>query len=358
MNDEYMMFNNYRKISLDEILEFIDKEGRLKFVIPTYIALPNIKATIIVLYIGKIIDMYSNKIKEIDVDILQWGSNTNPWENREKRTFIEPKVLYKYGDSISFRNYYLAFQSNSEIYSEIYRKRILKTPNKKGMEIREVKLDISKIKEMIKGIKLEYLNNALNYLKMLGIIVDKIDKTVNILDFWGIATLYYISKVLKDVFGISNHKIERFNDIIDLSIINMIYLNRDIFYISGYQLLSEYKGVKIRFRIYDASHIYLEESIKYKVKKHYSINPYISLSLYSSKGYILFEGNQKLSNKKIRKLEEIKEIFPSYPITVFEINSRKLIEKNIINEKDYVSFIGNKEYMDYIVNNIRDIYGL
>jgi len=302
--------------------------------------------------------MYSNKIKEIYVDILQWGSNTNPWENIEKRTFIEPRVLYKYGDSISFRNYYLAFQSNSEIYSEIYRKRILKIPNKKGMEIREVKLDISKIKEMIKGIKLEYLNDALNYLKMMGIIVDKIDKTVNILDFWGIATLYYISKVSKDVFGISNHKIERFNDIIDLSIINMIYLNRDIFYISGYQLLFEYKGVKIRFRIYDVSHIYLEESIKYKVKNHYSINPYITLSLYSSKGYVLLEGNQKLSNKKIRKLEEIKEIFPSYPITVFEINSRKLIEKNIINEKDYVSFIGNKEYMDYIVNNIRDIYGL
>jgi len=83
MNEEYIMFN-YRKISLDEILKFIDKEGKLKFVFPTYIALPNIEATIIALYIGKIIDMYGNNIKEIYVDILQWGSDINPWENREK----------------------------------------------------------------------------------------------------------------------------------------------------------------------------------------------------------------------------------------------------------------------------------
>jgi len=122
--------------------------------------------------------------------------------------------------------------------------------------------------------------------------------------------------------------------------------------------LFEYKGVKVIFRMYDASPIYLKESIKYKVKNHYSINPYIALSLYSSKGYILLEVNQKLSNKKIRELKEIKEIFPSYPIKLFEIDSRKLIEKNIINEDDYVSFIGNKEYMDYIVNNIKDIYRL
>jgi hypothetical protein len=350
MNDEYIMFNNYRKISLDEILEFIDKEGRLKFVVPTYIALPNIEATIIVLYIGKIIDMYSNKIKEIYVDILQWGSNTNPWENIEKRTFIEPRVLYKYGDSILFKKYNIIFQPNPEIYI----KKDSEIPRKKGIEIREVKLDISKIKEMIKGIKLEYLNNALNYLKIRGIIIDKIDETVNILDFWRMATLHYISKVLKDVFKINNYEIESFYDRIDLS----RDINRDIFYIFGYQLLSEYKGVKVIFRMYDTSHIYLEESIKYKVKNHYSINPYITLSLYSSKGYILLDGNQKLSNKKIRELKEIKEIFLGYPITLFEIDSRKLIEKNIINEDDYVSFIGNKEYMDYIVNNIKDIYGL
>ena len=47
MNDGYIMFNNYRKITPDEILEFIDKEGKLKFLVPTYIALPNIEATII-----------------------------------------------------------------------------------------------------------------------------------------------------------------------------------------------------------------------------------------------------------------------------------------------------------------------
>jgi hypothetical protein len=346
MNEEYIMFNNYRKISLDEILKFIDKEGKLKFLVPTYIALPNIEATIIALYIGKIIDMYGNIIKEMNVDILQWGSNTKPWENIEKRIFIEPKVLYKYGDSILFKNYHIIFQPNSEIYI----KKDSEILSKKGIEIREVKLDISKIKEMIKGIELKYLNNALNYLKIKGIIIDKIDKTVNILDFWGIATLYYIYEVLRDVFGINNYQIGSFFDRIDL--------NMDIFYVFGYQLLSEYKGVKIIFRIYDASHIYLEESIKYKVKNHYSINPYITLSLYSSKGYVLLEGNQKLSNKKIKELKEIKEIFPSYPIILFEINSRKLIEKNIINEDDYVSFIGNKEYMDYIVNNIRDIYGL
>jgi hypothetical protein len=167
-------------------------------------------------------------------------------------------------------------------------------------------------------------------------------------------TLYYISVVLKDVFEINNYEIVSFYDRIDLS----QDINRDIFYIFGYQLLSEYKGVKVIFRIYDVSHIYLEESIKYKVKNHYSINPYITLSLYSSKGYVLLEVNRKLSNKKIRELKEIKEIFPSYPIILFEINSRKLIEKNIINEDDYVSFIGNKEYMNYIVNNIKDIYGL
>jgi len=315
-----MMFNNYRKIrNLDEILEFIDKEGRLKFVIPTYIALPNIEAIILVLYIGKIIDMHGNKIKEIYVDILQWGSNTNPLKNIEKRIFIEPKVLYKYGDSILFKNYHIIFQPNSEIYI----KKDSEILSKKGIEIREVKLDISKIKEMIKGIELRYLNNALNYLKIKGIIIDKIDEPVNILDFWRIATLYYISEVLKDVFGINNYEIGSFYDRVDLSLDK----NPDMFYIFGYQLLSEYKGVKIIFRIYDASHIYLEESIKYKVKNHYSINPYITLSLYSSKGYVLLERNQKLSNKKIRELKEIKEIFPNYQITLFEINSRKLIEK-------------------------------
>jgi len=348
MNEEYIMFNNYKKISLDEILEFIDKEGKLKFVIPTYIALPNIEATIIVLYIGKIIDMYGNNIREIDIDILQWGSDTNPLENIEKRIFIEPKVLYKYGDSILFKKYHIIFQPKSKIYikkdSEIL---------SKGMEIREVELDISKIKEMIKGIKLEYLNNALNYLNIKGIITDKIDKTVNILDFWGIATLYYISEVLKNVFGINDHEIGEFYDRIDL--------NMDIFNISGYQLLSEYKGIKIRFRIYDASNIYRKESNKYRLKYYYFVNPYTTSLLYSLKGYILFEENQKLSKKKIIKLKEIGEIFPGYQLTVFEIDNRKLIEKLIkegINEKDYVSFIGNKEYMNYILNYIRDTYEL
>jgi len=345
MNDGYIMFNNYRKISLDKILEFIDKEGRLKFVIPTYIALPNITTLIIVLYIGKIIDMYSNKIKEIDVDILQWGSNTKPLENIKKRIFIKPKVLYKSGDIIlrgRKEEYYIAFQSTHVLY------------NKKGMEINEVKLSISKIEEMIRETKLEYLNEALNHLKRECKIIDEI---VNILDFWGIAMLYYMSEILKDLFGIDNYKI------IIRSFYDMINLDKRTYNIFGYQLLSEYKGVKIRFRIYDASPIYLEESIKYKVKNHYSINPYIALSLYSSKGYVLLEVNQRLSNKKIRELKEIKEIFLNYPITVFEINSGKLIEKLIEekvinNEDDYVSFIGNKEYMNYIVNNIKDIYGL
>jgi hypothetical protein len=348
MNEEYIMFN-YRKISLDEILKFIDKEGKLKFVIPTYIALPNIEATIIALYIGKIIDTYGNNIKEIYVDILQWGSDINPWENIEKRIFIEPKVLYKYGDSILFKKYNIMFQPNSKIYIKKDSEILIK----KGIEIREVKLDISKIKEMIKGIKLEYLNNALNYLKIKGIIFDKIDKTVNILDFWGIATLYYISELLKKVFGINDHKIGEFYDRIDL--------NMDKYRIFGYQLLSEYKGIKIRFRIYDASNIYQKESNKHRLKHYYSVNPYIALLLYSSKGYILFEENQKLFKKKIIKLKEIKEIFPGYQLTVFEIDSRKLIEKLIkegINEKDYVSFIGNKEYMNYILNYIRNTYEL
>jgi len=206
---------------------------------------------------------------------------------------------------------------------------------------------------MIKGIKLEYLNNALNYLKIKGIITDKIDKTVNILDFWGIATLCYIYEVLKNIFGINDHEIGEFYDRIDL--------NMDISYISGYQLLSKYKGIKIRFRIYDASNIYQKESNKYRLKYYYSVNPYITLLLYSSKGYILFEENQKLSKKKIIKLKEMGEIFPGYQLTVFEIDSRKLIEKLIkegINEKDYVSFIGNKEYMNYILNYIRNTYEL
>jgi len=348
MDEEYIMFN-YRKISLDEILKFIDKEGKLKFVFPTYIALPNIEATIIALYIGKIIDMYGNNIKEIYVDILQWGSDINPWENREKRIFIEPKVLYKYGDSILFKDYHIIFQPNSKIYIKKDSEILIK----KGIEIREVKLDISKIKEMIKGIKLEYLNNALNYLKIKGIITDKIDKTVNILDFWGIATLCYIYEVLKNIFGINDHEIGEFYDRIDL--------NMDISYIFGYQLLSKYKGIKIRFRIYDASNIYQKESNKYRLKYYYSVNPYITLLLYSSKGYILFEENQKLSKKKIIKLKEMGEIFPGYQLTVFEIDSRKLIEKLIkegINEKDYVSFIGNKEYMNYILNYIRNTYEL
>jgi len=333
MNEEYIMFNNYRKISLDEILEFIDKEGRLKFVVPTYIALPNITTLIILLYIGKIIDMYSNKIKEIDVDILQWGSNTKPLENIEKRIFIKPKVLYKSGDIIlrgRKEEYYIAFQPIQVLY------------NKKGMEINEVKLSISKIEEMIRETKLEYLNEVLNHLKEERKIIDE---TVNILDFWGIAMLYYISKILKNLFGIDNYKI------IIGSFYDMIDLDKRTHIIFGYQLLSEYKRVKIRFRIYDASDIYRKESRKDEIKKYYLIDPYIALSLYSAKGYILFEEKQ------------IKERFLSYPITLFEIDSKKLIEKLIEekvinNEDDYASFIGNKEYMDYIVNNIKDIYGL
>lgn len=326
------MFNNYRKITLDEILKFIDKEGRLKFVIPTYIALPNITTLIILLYIGKIIDMYSNKIKEIDVDILQWGSNTKPLENIEKRIFIKPKVLYKSGDVIlrGRKEYYIAFQPIQVLY------------NKKGMEIDEVKLSISKIEEMIKETKLEYLNEALNHLKRERKIIDE---TVNILDFWGIAMLHYISEILKDIFGIDNYKI------IIRSFYDMIDLDKRTYNIFGYQLLSEYKRVKIRFRIYNASDIYQKENSKNEIKKYYPIDPYIALSLYSAKGYILFEEKQ------------IKERFSSYPITLFEIDSKKLIgklieEKVINNEDDYVSFIGNREYMDYIVNNIKDIYGL
>jgi len=315
-------YNGYKRISLDEVLNILEeKGGKLDFMFARQIAPFNIETILALLYIKNIIDAY--RVKEINLDILQWGDDKFSF-NIEKGIFVEPQILY------NNLKYYIAVQSKSKL-------------RESNIKIKDVYLDVNKISKMIEETGLEYMKESLNHLIKEGKVINGM---VNILDFWGLTTLYYISEISKYIFGIDNYEIRTFNDKIKL-------INGDEFYISGYELKFKYKGVELRFRVYDISHIHEKEIERYGSKK----NGYIILSLYSGNGYILFEEDfeKSLAAEKIIEFSREAKERTGYDILLFELDERKLIEKGIIGEKDYGKFIG-KNYG--IIDNIRKEYGI
>jgi len=315
--------DGYKKISLDEILQIAKENGgRLKFMFARQIAPYNIETTILLSYIKKIINEDEDKVEEVTLDILQWGDDKVSSGNIEKWIFIRPEMLY------SKLQYHIAFESKGQI--------------KKGKHrIGDIDLDVYRIIKMIHETGLEYMEKSLNHLENEGKVKDD---GVNILDFWGLTTLYYIGERSKDIFGINNYEIKEFKDKIKLA-------NGDEFDISGYELIFKYKGKELKFRVYDASHIYEKESKKYKTR----INPYITLALLSGNGYILVgKPSVSLLIKHFYKEARKKT---GYDILLLVVDEQPLVERGIIGKKDYVKFIDkdkNKKFIDTISN----IYGI
>jgi len=321
----------YKKISLDEILSIAKENGEeLKFMFARQIAPYQIETKSSLLYIKKIIDEYGDDVKKVILDILQWGEDDFSWHNIEKRIFVRPEILYS---------------ESSESQYPIAEKSISKLKNYKG-RIGDIYLDISKIRGMIERTGFEYMEKALRHLEDEGKL--KEGGKVNILDFWGLATLYYIGEKSKDIFGIDKYEIKEFKDKIKLA-------NGDEFDISGYELIFKYKGKELKFRVYDASHIYKEESDKYK--KEEKKNSYITLALLSGSRYILLEEDPgKLSvDQKIRDFYKEAKEKTGYDILLFELDEQKLIERGIIGKDDYVKFI-DKDKTKYIIDTIKEVY--
>ena len=327
-------FYGYKKISLDDVLHISEKSGgKLKFMFARQIAPYNIETILALLYIKKI-DESGDKVNEVILDSLQWKDDKFSFSNIEKRIFVRPQILY------SELQYHIAVESKNKLRSVGYR-------------IGHIYLDVNKISEMIKETELEYMKESLNYLKKERKLTNGI---VNILYFWGLATLCYIGEVSKHIFEIDDYQINEFKDKIKL-------VNGDEFDISGYKLTFKYKDKKLRFRIYDASHIYEEEDKKYKGEekkyKEEKINSYIALAVLSGSGYILLEedpGKPSVDLKIRHFYKEAKEK-TGYNILLLEVDEQKLIEKGIIGEDSYVKFI-SKNKIPYIINTIRYIYGI
>ena len=322
----------YKKISLDKILQISgDSGGELKFMFARQIAPFGMETELASLYIKRIIV----ELKEVNLDILQWGDDKFSRKNPEKGIFVEPQTL-------DGNKYYISVQSRSQL--------------DKNIKVRDVYLDINEISKMIKEPGLEYMKEPLDYLVQKGKVTkikvntDKgksIEKEgVNILDFWGLSTLYYIVEVSKHIFGIDKYKIDEFKDEIKLA-------NKDKFDISGYELTFKYKEKELRFRIYDASHIYGEEAKKYGIEK----NGYIALALYSGSGYILLEEDfEKPSvDEKIRDFYRKAREVTGYDIITFIVDEQPLIETKKIDKVDYVKIIRKNE-IPYIIDIIRDTY--
>ena len=326
-----MNCDGYEKISLDKILQKSGKGGELKFMFARQIATYNIETILALLDIKKIIDEAGDNVNGVILDVLQWGDDNFSWGNIEKRIFVEPLTLYG-------KKYYIATKQRDDLI-------------KYSSRIGDIYLDVNKIIEMIKRTGLEYINGSLNHLGNERKIKEikegeEIKVAVNILDFWGLATLYYIGEVFKHIFGIDDYKIDEFKDKIKLA-------NGDEFDISGYELTSKYKDKKLRFRIYDGSHINEKEIKKYGSEK----NGYITLSLYSGSEYILLEEDpEKLSvDQKIKEFYRKASGITGYDILLLVVDEQKLIEGGIIGEKDYVKFIDKNKITD-IINTIREIY--
>jgi hypothetical protein len=351
LEEDGIEYKGYEKISLDEILQKVGKDGELKFMFARQIAPYQIETILALLYIKKIIDEYGDDVKKVILDVLQWGDDKFSFGNEEKRIFVIPQMLY------SELQYLIAAVKSKDGLKE-YSESMRKLKEYKG-RIGDIYLDVDKISKMIKETGLEYMKRTLDYLIQKGKVTkikiktekgEEIKVAVNILDFWGLATLYYIGEVFKHIFGIDDYKIDEFKDKIKLA-------NGDEFDISGYELTSKYKDKKLRFRIYDGSHIYKEENEKYK--KEEKMNSYITLALYSGSGYILLEEDpEKLSvDQKIKEFYMKAKDGTGYDILLFELDEQKLIKRRIIGEEDYVKLIG-KDKIEYIINTIKEIYGI
>ena len=196
---------------------------------------------------------------------------------------------------------------------------------------------------------LEYMKKSLDYLIQKGKVTND---RVNILDFWGLATLYYMVEVSKNISGINNYKIDEFKDKIKLA-------NEDVFDISGYELTSKYKDKKLRFRIYDGSHIYEKENDKYKKEDKTKVNAYITLALLSGSGYILLEEDPEKPSvdQKIREFYKEAKDKTGYDISLLVVDEQKLIERGIISEDSYVEFI-SKDKVKKFIDTISKIYGI
>ena len=301
----------------------------------------NIETVLALLYIKKIIDEYGNNVNKVILDSLQWKDDKFSFNNKEKGIFVRPEILY------SKSQYPIAVKTMKELREHGDR-----------YSIGDIYLDVNKISEMIKEPGLEYMKKPLDYLIQNRKVVkikegEEIKDSINILDFWGLTTLYYIVEVSRDIFGIDKYEISTFYD-------KILLVNKDkfdIFDISGYELTFKYKEKELRFRIYDGSHIYKEESKKYKKEEKTKINAYITLALYSGNGYILLEGNPEREDQKIRDFYKEARDVTRYNILILLVDEQKLIEKGIISKRDYVKLI-DKNKIPYIINTIREIYGI
>ena len=334
------------KISLDRILQKLqgDEEKKdLKFMFARQIAPYNIETILALLYIKKIIDKSGDNINEVILDSLQWKDDKFSFKNEEKRIFVEPQIL-------NGKKYYIAAQSKSQL--------------KKNIKIGDVYLDVNKIHEMIEEEKtrLEYMKEPLYYLGKKGKVTkikegEEIKDAVNILDFWELTTLYYIGEVSKHISGrIDKYEIKEFKDKIKL-------VNGHEYDISGYELTFKYKDKELRFRIYDASHIYEGEDKKYKEEnekyKEEKMNSYIALAVYSRSGYILLEEDpgKPSVDQKIREFYRKAKEITGYDILILEADEKKLIEERIISEHSYVELIGKDKITD-IIDTIGEKYGI
>jgi hypothetical protein len=314
----------YKKISLDEILQKTGEDEELKFMFARQIAPYNIETTLSLLYIKKIIDESGDNVNNIILDILQWGDDEFSFYNKKNRIFVRPQMLYG-------KKYYIAAQSKSQL--------------DKNIKIKDVYLDVYKIKEIVKRTGLKYMKKSLKYLRKEGKVKDN---RVNILDFWGLATLYYIGEVSKDIFGIDKYEIKEFKDKIKLA-------NGDEFDISGYELTFKYKGKELRFRIYDASHIYKEEAKRYEIEN----NEYIALAVLSGSGYILLEEDPEkpsVDQNIIDFYRKAKKI-TGYDIKILVVDEGELIKRGIIGKDSYIKLI-DKNKNKYIIDTMKEIWNI
>jgi len=301
----------------------------------------NIETILSLLYIEWAIKSayeYGYKINKVTLDSLQWKDDKFSFNNREKGIFVRPQILY------SESQYPIAVEPMRKLRE--YRDRI-----------GDIYLDVNKIIEMIEKNRLkhmeesglEYMKKSLDYLIQKGKVTND---RVNILDFWGLTTLYYIVEVSKHISGINNYKIDEFKDKIKLA-------NEDVFDISGYELTSKYKGKELKFRIYDGSHIYEKENEKYKKEDKTKVNAYITLALLSGSGYILLEEDPEKPSvdQKIREFYKEAKDKTGYDILLLETDEKKLIERGIIIEDSYVEFV-SKDKVKKFIDTISKIYGI
>jgi len=147
-------FYGYEKISLEEILQKLGEDGKkmdLKFMFARQIAPFNIETILALLYIKKIIDEFGDKVKDVILDSLQWKDDMFSFNNKEKKIFVRPQILY------SKFQYPIAVKSMSGLKEHSGR-----------YSIGDIDLDINKISEMIKITGLIYMGKSLDDLIQKG----------------------------------------------------------------------------------------------------------------------------------------------------------------------------------------------